>query len=129
MLLIWAPIPANLPGRFGITGFGEVLSAVYPQAALQLCIVHKVRKSLHYVPYKERKTVAADLRAIYGAATLGEAEVALERFAERWDAKYPVIKVLYLAIQRAAKRWTMPIRNWVGALNRFTIMFPERMPV
>ena len=167
----------------GITGFAEALSAVYPRAALQLCIVHKVRNSLRYVPYKERKTVATDLRAIYGAATLGEAEAALERFAERWDAKYPVIsqswrrdwsalttffdypaeirkviyttnaieslnyslrrvlknrgafpddaavvKVLYLAIQRAAKRWTMPIRNWVGALNRFTIMFPDRMP-
>ena len=38
-----------------------------------------------------------------------------------------VLKVLYLAIQRAAKRWTMPIRDWPGALNRFTIMFPDRM--
>ena len=47
------------------------------------------------------------------------------------DDDAAVIKVLYLAIQRAAKRWTMPIRNWVGvtgALNRFTIMFPDRMP-
>lgn len=166
----------------GLNGFGEALNAVYPQAAMQLCIVHKVRNSLRYVPWKERKAVATDLRAIYGASTLSEAEGALERFAERWDAKYPVIsqgwrrdwtalttffdypaeirkviyttnaieslnyslrrvlknrgafpddaavvKVLYLAIQRASKRWTMPIRNWLEALNRFTIMFPNRM--
>ena len=40
-----------------------------------------------------------------------------------------VIKVLYLAIQRAAKKWTMPIHNWGQALNRFAIMFPNRLSV
>jgi putative transposase len=38
------------------------------------------------------------------------------------------MKVVYLAIDAAAKKWTMPIRNWKGALNRFMIEFPERMP-
>lgn len=38
------------------------------------------------------------------------------------------IKVVYLAIHAAAKKWSMPIRNWKGALNRFMIEFPERMP-
>lgn len=75
----------------GLKGLPEAIEAVFPQAQVQLCIVHKVRGALKYVPWKERKAVATDLRAIYGAATLAEAEQALERFSARWDAKYPAI--------------------------------------
>ena len=69
---------------------------MFPRTQVQLCIVHQVRNSLKYVPWKERKAVAADLRAIYAAATVPEAEQALERFAERWDAKYPTISPSWL---------------------------------
>jgi len=75
----------------GLNGLPEAIEAVYPGAQVQLCIVHKVRNSLKYVPWKQRKSVAADLRAIYGAPTLSEAEQALARFAQSWDAKYPAI--------------------------------------
>ena len=81
----------------GLKGLPEAIEAVLPKTQVQLCIVHKVRNSLKYVPWKERRAVAADLRAIYGAATLPEAEQALERFAERWDAKYPAISPSWLA--------------------------------
>jgi len=168
----------------GLKGLPEAIEAVFPKTQVQLCIVHKVRNSLKYVPWKERKAVAADLRAIYAAATLLEAEQALERFAERWDTKYPTIspswltdwdrltvffdyppairrvvyttnaieslnytlrkrlktrgtfpndesimKVLYLALQNVAKKWTRPIRDWKAALNQFVILFGERVPV
>lgn len=75
----------------GLKGLPEAIEAVFPQAQVQLCIVHKVRGSLKYVPWRQRRAVAADLRAIYGAATLAEAEQALERFSARWDEKYPAI--------------------------------------
>jgi putative transposase len=81
----------------GLKGLPEAIEAVFPKTQVQLCIVHKVRNSLKYVPWKERKAVAADLRAIYAAATLPEAEHALERFAERWDTKYPTISPSWLA--------------------------------
>src|SRR2546427_108120 len=81
----------------GLKGLPEAIEAVFPHTQVQLCIVHKVRNSLKYVPWKERRAVAADLRAIYGAATLPDAEQALERFAERWDAKYPAISPSWLA--------------------------------
>jgi transposase-like protein len=168
----------------GLKGLPEAIEAVFPKTQVQLCIVHKVRNSLKYVPWKERKAVAADLRAIYGAATLAEAEQALERFAERWDTKYPlispswladwdrltvlfdyppairrviyttnaieslnytlrkrlktrgvfpndesIVKVLYLALQHVAKKWTRPIRDWKAALNQFVILFGERVPM
>lgn len=81
----------------GLTGLPEAIEAVFPKPQVQLCIVHKVRHSLRYVPWKERRAVATDLRALYGAATLTDAEQALERFAERWDAKSPAISPSWLA--------------------------------
>jgi putative transposase len=90
----------------GLKGLPEAIEAVFPQTQVQLCIVHKVRNSLKYVPWKERKAVAADLRAIYAAATLPEAEHALERFAERWDTKYPTISP-----------------SWLGDWDRLTVLF------
>lgn len=75
----------------GLTGFPEAIEAVYPKTQVQLCIVHMVRNSLRYVSWKARKAVAADLRAIYGAKTLEEAELALASFSEKWDKQYPSI--------------------------------------
>jgi transposase-like protein len=168
----------------GLKGLPEAIEAVFPRTQVQLCIVHKLRNSLKYVLWKERKAVATDLRAIYAAGTLVEAEEALERFSQRWDVKYPaispgwrmdwprltvffdygpeirkviyttnaieslnyslrkllktrgafpndeaIIKILYLAINRVAKKWTMPIRDWKAALNQFVILFGDRVPV
>jgi transposase-like protein len=168
----------------GLKGLPEALESIFPLTQVQLCIVHKLRNSLKYVPWKERKAVARDLRAIYAAPTLAEAEQALDRFSAAWDAKYPaispswradwqrltvffnyspeirkviyttnaveslnyslrkllkmrgafpnddsILKILYLAITRAAKKWTMPIRDWRSALNQFVILFGDRVPV
>ena len=58
----------------GLKGFPEAIEAVYPRTEVQLCIVHLVRASLSYVPWKARKPVAADLQRIYRAGTAAEAE-------------------------------------------------------
>jgi transposase-like protein len=81
----------------GLTGLPEAIEAVLPQPQGPWCLVQKVRHSLQDVPWQERRAVAADLRAISGAATLPDAEHALERFAERWEAKYPAISPSWLA--------------------------------
>ena len=75
----------------GLSGFPEAIRAVYPEAEVQLCIVHVVRNSLKYVPYKDRKTVAAGLRTIYNAPTEEAALRELDEFCTTWDAKYPMI--------------------------------------
>jgi putative transposase len=75
----------------GLKGFPEAIEAVYPQTAVQLCIVHMVRHSLNYVGWKLRKTVAADLRSIYTAATADEALRCLQEFDDKWGAEYPTI--------------------------------------
>ena len=58
----------------GLTGFPDAIEAVYPQTKVQLCIVHMMRNSLRFVPWKERKRVAADLKSIYRSTTLDQAE-------------------------------------------------------
>jgi transposase-like protein len=75
----------------GLTGFPEAVNAVFPETEVQLCMVHMVRNSVKYVPYKDRKAVTADLKEIYLAPSADAAESALDRFAEKWDRKYPAI--------------------------------------
>jgi len=79
----------------GLTGFPEAIETVYPQALVQLCIVHLIRNSLNYVNWKERKVVAADLRAIYTAPTAEAAKQELSRFAEKWDKRYGAIGAMW----------------------------------
>lgn len=166
----------------GLKGFPDAINTVYPNTRIQLCIVHMVRNSVKFVPWKDYKPVTADLKQIYQSVTEEEALKALETFSERWDSKYPQIskswrshwqnlntlfdypedirkaiyttnaieslnsvirkaikkrklfpsddsarKVVYLAILDASKKWTMPIRNWKVALNRFMIEFEDRL--
>jgi len=75
----------------GLTGFPEAIATVYPQTQVQRCIVHQVRNSLKFVRYRDRRQVAADLKTIYRAATLSEADSALEAFSTTWDQRYPMI--------------------------------------
>ncbi len=167
----------------GLKGFPEAIETVFPEAQVQLCIVHLVRHSLNYVGWKQRKEVALDLQHIYRAPTREEAELKLSEFAEKWDSQFPtiskswranwervtpffaypedirkviyttnaiesvnmslrkiiknrgsfptdeaVLKLLYLALQNISRKWTMPIKQWKAALNRFAILFEDRMP-
>ena len=166
----------------GLKGFPDAINTTFPDTRIQLCIVHMVRNSMRYVPWKDYKAIAVELKRIYQSVTEEEALLALEKFAEKWDGKYPQIsrswrshwhnlntlfnypedirkaiyttnaieslnsvvrqaikkrklfpsddsakKVIYLAIQEASKNWTMPIRNWKAALNRFMIEFEDRL--
>jgi len=80
----------------GLTGFPEAIETVYPEAQVQLCIVHLVRNSLKYVPWKDQREVAADLKLIYQAVTVEQAEDALSAFAHKWDGRYATISGLWL---------------------------------
>jgi len=74
-----------------LKGISEAIEAVFPRAEIQKCIVHQIRNSLRYVSWKERKAMAKDLRTIYEAATEQEGAAALDRFADKWDKRYPHI--------------------------------------
>ena len=86
------------------------LDAVYPNAQVQLCVVHMIRNSMRFVSWKDYKRVAAQLRTIYQAATEQQALEALEQFDEDWKNKYPVI----------AEQWR---RHWDHLITMFH--YPE----
>jgi transposase-like protein len=75
----------------GLTGFPDAIAAVFPRTEVQLCMVHMVRSSVRFVPYKDRKAVTAGLKKIYLSPSEELAAVALEEFAEVWDTTYPMI--------------------------------------
>ena len=74
-----------------LTGLCTAINSIFPKTKNQLCIVHQIRNSCKFVPYKDRKAVCADLKKIYGAINLEDAEYAKEEFREKWDKKYPSI--------------------------------------
>jgi putative transposase len=111
----------------GLEGFPEAIEAVYPKAWVQTCVVHLIRSSLRFVPEKDRKAVAKDLKPIYTAIDRDHAWDELERFAEKWDPKYPMISaswterweqiVPFLAFPADVRR-IVYTTNTIEALNR-----------
>ena len=76
----------------GLKGFPEAITAVFPDAMVQTCIVHLLRHSLDFVSYKDRKPVAAALKEIYKALDAGAGAAALDAFeACNWGCRYPAI--------------------------------------
>jgi putative transposase len=167
----------------GLKGFPQAIEATFPLTVVQTCVVHQVRHSLAFVPYGERRAVAADLRAIYTAENESAAEQALSAFEKTWSSKYPTIapswrnnwtrlvpflefppeirrivyttnaieslnyqlrkvikskghfpndeaalKLLYLALRNAEKKWLAPHRDWKRMYTQFVIYFGDRIP-
>ena len=73
----------------GLCGMMQAIQAVYPKSRLQRCIVHQIRSSTRFVSWKDIKLVVADLKKIYTAVTLDEAEENLLQFGEKWRKQYP----------------------------------------
>ena len=166
----------------GLTGFPEAIKTIFPQTEVQLCIVHQIRNSMRYVGSKNHKEFMADLKPVYRAATLGEAETALDELEAKWGEQYPIVikswrgkwdllsayfrypapirkimyttnaveavhrqfrkltktkggfpndnsllKLLYMGIQNASKKWTIPVQNWNQALSQLAIFFEGRL--
>ena len=81
----------------GLTGLPEAITVTWPQATVQLCVVHPIRASLRYASRKYWASLARDLRPIYTAADEASAAAALEDFAGQWEHKYPAIVRLWRA--------------------------------
>lgn len=73
----------------GLTGFGNAIHAVFPQAEIQRCIVHQIRYSTKFISYKDLKPFMTSLKPVYKADTLALAEAALDDLEKMWGAKYP----------------------------------------
>ena len=77
--------------RDNLSGFSTAIETVFPKTEQQLCVIHQIRSSTKYVSYKDIKPLMKDLKLVYGAPTLEDAEYHLEELRERWGKKYPQI--------------------------------------
>lgn len=77
--------------RDNLSGFSAAIETVFPKTEQQLCVIHQIRNSTKYVSYKDLKPLMADLKLVYGAVTLEDAEYRLEELREKWGKKYPQI--------------------------------------
>lgn len=75
--------------RDNLSGFSKAIETVFPKTEQQLCVIHQIRSSTKYIPYKDLKSVMRDLKSVYGAPTLEDAEYRLEEFRDKWNGKYP----------------------------------------
>lgn len=164
----------------GLNGFKEAIGATFPFAKIQRCIIHQIRSSMKYIPYKDRKVFVSDLKGIYKAVN---EEVAMENLLslkDKWSNKYPnavkswednwdnlstffafpdnirriiyttnvieslnsqfrkvtktklifpnddsLLKMLYLAVERVAKKWTRNYPDWDLVINQLNIVFSD----
>ena len=164
----------------GLNGFKEAIGATFPFAKIQRCIIHQIRSSMKYIPYKDRKAFVADLKGIYKAVNEDVAMDNLLSLKEKWSSKYPnavkswednwdnlstffafpdnirkiiyttntieslnsqfrkvtktklifpnddsLLKMLYLAVERVAKKWTRNYPDWDLVINQLNIVFSD----
>ena len=95
-----------------LMGLNEAIKSIFSNTKNQLCIVHQIRNSCKFVLYKDKKAVCADLKKIYGAVNLDDAEFAKEELREKWDKRYPNI----------LKSWD---KNWAELTSFFE--FPQEI--
>jgi transposase-like protein len=90
----------------GLKGFPEAIESIYPHTRVQLCLVHQMRNSLRFVPDRDRKGVARDLKKVYKGSSREDAKAAFEGFCAEWGKTYPMI----------VKSWTA---NWDRLMEMF----------
>ena len=164
----------------GLNGFKEAIGATFPFAKIQRCIIHQIRSSMKYIPYKDRKAFIADLKGVYTSVNEEIAMDNLLAMKDKWGNKYPnaikswednwdnlstffafpgnirkiiyttnvieslnsqfrkitktklifpnddsLMKMLYLAVERVARKWTRAYSDWDLVINQLNIIFSD----
>ena len=164
----------------GLNGFKEAIGATFQFAKIQRCIIHQIRSSMKYIPYKDRKAFIADLKCVYTAVNEEIAMYNLLAMKDKWGNKYPnaikswednwdnlstffafpgnirkiiyttnvieslnsqfrkitktklifpnddsLMKMLYLAVERVARKWTRAYSDWDLVINQLNIIFSD----
>nr|WP_106781178.1 IS256 family transposase [Lysinibacillus timonensis] len=75
----------------GLSGFSEAIQSTFPQTHIQLCVIHQIRNTMKYVASKERQAFMNDLKKVYKASILEQAELEFKKLKESWNSKYPKV--------------------------------------
>lgn len=75
----------------GLKGFPDAIKSVFPEASVQLCIIHQIRNSIKYVGSKHQKEFMGDLKLVYRAVSKEAAETQLDTLEAKWGEQYPIV--------------------------------------
>ena len=95
-----------------LRGFADVIEGVFPKTEVQLCIIHQIRNSIKYIPWKHYREFIRDLKDVYKASSLELAEHNLDLLEDKWGRKYPTV-----------------IRSWRANWNRLSQYFKYPEPI
>jgi putative transposase len=95
-----------------LNGFAEAIENIFPKTEVQLCVIHQIRNSMKYIPWKDYREFMNDLKEVYQAGTLELAEYYLDELEQKWGKKYPVV----------IKSWR---NNWTRLSQYFK--YPEQI--
>jgi transposase-like protein len=87
-----------------LKGFAEAIESSFPDTDVQLCVVHQVRNTMRFVPYKNSREVIKDMKKIYKAPNKEASKQALDEFCKKWESQYP----------HTTKSW---LTNWERLTN------------
>lgn len=74
-----------------LNGFSDAIEDIFPRTEVQLCIIHQIRNSIKYIPWKDQREFMGDLKQVYRAGTLELAEYHLDELEDKWGSKYAVV--------------------------------------
>lgn len=83
-----------------LKGLTQAIKACFPETITQLCIVHQIRNAIRFIPHKHKREFMNDMRKIYEAINLDDAELAFDDLEKKWTTKYPY------SVKTWANNWT-----------------------
>ena len=95
-----------------LKGFPEALQSVFPKSEVQSCIVYQIRNSVKYISSKDRRVFIKELQSVYKANTKDVAEIELDKLADRWESKYPIV-----------------ISSWRNNWDKLSVYFQYTAPI
>jgi len=72
-----------------LKGLTQAIKATFPETVTQLCVVHQIRNAIKFIPHKDRGAFINDMKQIYNAINLEDAEIAVKQLDDKWGKKYP----------------------------------------
>jgi putative transposase len=95
-----------------LRGFADAIENIFPKTEVQLCIIHQLRNSIKYIPWKHYREFVKDLKLVYKASSLVLAEHNLDLLESKWGKQYPVV-----------------IKSWRANWNRLSQYFKYPEPI
>ena len=74
-----------------LRGFADAIESVFPKTEVQLCVIHQIRNTLKYIPWKYQREFISELKGVYRANSIELARHNLDQMEQKWGKKFPAV--------------------------------------